>query len=134
MITRSAFLKDSNGEKAELFLEVRDYLKIVIGNDVKEKQNSKSTSYRTKEGVFCSIKVEYESVIVTWLKGSCFNDKYNFLEGINKKSKTQKIEYLDIKTREMIRYYVEETYVCLFEKNGLKRKNVFDICSTKLFY
>ena len=120
MIERTAFLKDSNGEKAELFLELRDYIKIAIGNDVKEKQNSKSTSYRTNDGVFCSIKVQNESIIVTWLKGSCFNDKYNVLKGINTKSKTQKIESLDIKTREMIRYYVEETYVCLFEQNGLK--------------
>jgi len=120
MLSRTAFLKDSNGEKAELFLEVRDYIKIAIGNDVKEKQNSKSTSYRTNEGVFCSIKVENESVVVNWLKGSLLNDKYDVLKGENTKSRTQKIESLDMKTREMIRYYVEETFIYLFEQNGLK--------------
>lgn len=120
MIHRTAFLKDSNGEKAELFLEVRDYIKIAIGNDVKEKQNSKSTSYRTNEGGFCSIKVENESVVVNWLKGSLLNDKYDVLKGENTKSRTQKIESLDMKTREMIRYYVEETFIYLFEQNGLK--------------
>ena len=123
MIYRSAFLKDCNGEKAELFLEVRDYIKIVIGNDVKEKQNSKSTSYKTNDGVFCSIKVEHATVIINWLQGSFFSDKYNFLEGINKKSRTQRIEILDTKAREMIRYYVQETFVFLFEKNGLKSMN-----------
>jgi len=120
MIHRTAFLKDSNGEKAELFLEVRDYIKIAIGNDVKEKQNSKSTLYRTAEGGFCSIKVENESVVVNWLKGSLLNDKYDVLKGENTKSRTQKIESLDMKTREMIRYYVEETFIYLFEQNGLK--------------
>jgi len=120
MLSRTAFLKDSNGEKAELFLEVRDYIKIAIGNDVKEKQNSKSTSYRTNEGVFCSIKVENESVVVNWLKGSFFHDKYDILKGENTKSRTQKIEILDMKTREIIRYYVDETFIYLFEQNGLK--------------
>ena len=41
----TAFEKDSNSPLAELFLQTRDFIKICIGNRVKEKYRENITSY-----------------------------------------------------------------------------------------
>ena len=49
---RTSFEKDSNSEYAELFLSVRDFIKICIGNNVKEKYSENITTFYFKEGGF----------------------------------------------------------------------------------
>lgn len=121
---RTAFEKDSNSQLAELFLQVRDYIKICIGNDVKEKHNKNTTSFFTKEGGYCSIRVKDDYVCIIWFKGVFIEDKYKKLIGKGKYARNQKVYNLNSKTRESIRYYVQETFVKLIEHkelNSLKK-------------
>ncbi len=53
---RTSFEKDSTGENAELFLKVRDFIKVCIGNDVKDNY--------THSG---------------WFRGRHIDDKHNLL-------------------------------------------------------
>lgn len=120
MYKRTSFQKELNGEFAELFLDVRDYIKIVIGNSVKEKQNSTNTSYKIKEGSICSLKVVDDTVVIIWLKADKIDDIYTIFDNQKTKQKIQKIENLDSKTRQMIRYYVQQSYIYLIEYHALK--------------
>ncbi|XPV70473.1 MAG: hypothetical protein ACNI25_07795 [Halarcobacter sp.] len=117
---RTAFERDCNSELAELFLQVRDFVKICIGNGVKEKHNEHTSSFFTKEGGFCSIKVKDDYIYFSWFKGAVLNDKYNKLEGKGKVARKQIVYNLDKQTRAAIRYYIEETFVKLIEYNELK--------------
>ena len=110
MKKRTDFLKQINSENAELFLTVRDYIKITIGNDVKEVQNKCSTTYRIKEGVFCSLCAKGDGLFIKWQKANMIDEKY----------KIQEISSLNTTTREIIRYLVKETYPILFEQYALK--------------
>ncbi|WP_298754439.1 hypothetical protein [uncultured Arcobacter sp.] len=116
---RTSFEKDSNSEHAELFLAVRDYIKICIGNDVKERHNEHTTSFYSKEGGFCSIRVKEDYIFLSWFRGYIVKDKYNLLYGTGKVARKQKIYQLDKLTRESIRYYINETLMFLFEHNEL---------------
>lgn len=118
-LLRTAFDKDSNSEVAELFLTLRDYIKICIGNEVKEKLNKNSTSFYSKEGAVCSIKVIEDYMYISWLKGSFLEDKYKVLEGKNKVSKLQNVYTLNKTTRESIRYYIDNTIIKLIEHNEI---------------
>jgi len=118
---RTAFEKDSNSQLAELFLHVRDYIKICIGNDVKEKHNKNTTSFFTKEGGYCSIRVKDDYVCIIWFRGSFLDDKYEMLIGKGKYARNQKVYNLNSKTRESIRYYIQETFVKLIEYNELAK-------------
>ncbi|MFA6138622.1 MAG: hypothetical protein WC667_11100 [Sulfurimonas sp.] len=46
----SAFERDSNSEVGDLFLQVRDFVKVCMGHDVKEKSSENITSFFSKEG------------------------------------------------------------------------------------
>ena len=117
---RTSFEKDSNGEYAELFLNVRDFIKICIGNDAKEKYSENITTLYSKEGGFCYIKVKDDYIHIGWFRGRYISDKYNFLFGKGKSIRGQKVYKLDKITRDSIKYYVNETLMFLFEHNGLK--------------
>lgn len=117
---RTSFEKDSNGEYAELFLSVRDFIKICIGNDVKEKYSENITTFYSKEGGFCYIKVKDDYVHIGWFRGRHITDKYNFLFGKGKTIRGQKIYKLDKVARDSIKYYVNETLIFLFEYNELR--------------
>ncbi len=127
---RTSFEKDSNGEYAELFLAVRDYIKICIGNDAKEKYSENITTLYSKEGGFCYIRVKDDYIHLGWFRGRHINDKYNLLFGNGKTIRGQKVRKLDKSTREVIRYYVQETLAFLFEHNELMKmrckKNIYD--------
>ncbi|MFX4268198.1 hypothetical protein ACOL29_11150 [Aliarcobacter butzleri] len=118
---RTAFEKDSNSPLAELFLAVRDYVKICIGNNVIEKQNENTTTFFTKDGGYCYIKAYDEYIHIGWLRGKHLKDKYSLLSGTAKTIRGQKIVYFDKTTRETIRYYVEQTVMFLIEYNELKK-------------
>lgn len=118
---RTAFETDSTGEYAELFLDVRDYIKICIGNGVKEKHSENTTTFSSKEGGFCYIKVKDNYIHIGWLRGAKINDRYNLLFGAGKTIRGHKVYKLDKQTREVIWYYVNETLIYLFEHNELKR-------------
>jgi hypothetical protein len=118
---RTAFEKDSNCELAELFLKVRDYIKVCIGNDVKEKHNKNTTSFFTKEGGYCSIRVKDDYICIIWFKGTTIEDKYKLLTGKGKYARNQKIYNLNSKTREILRYYIQETFIKLIEYNELSK-------------
>lgn len=116
----TAFELDSTGEHAELFLQVRDYLKICIGNDAKEKQSENITTLHTKEGGFCYLRVKDGYIHIGWFRGRHLNDPYDLLFGKGKTIRGQRVDKLDKRTREAIRHYVRETLVFLFEHNGLR--------------
>lgn len=118
---RTAFETDSTGEYAELFLQVRDYIKICIGNGVKEKHSENTTTFSSKEGGICYIKVKDNYIHIGWLRGRHIEDKYDLLFGNGKTIRGYKVYQLDKETREAIRYYVSETLIYLFEHNELKR-------------
>lgn len=127
-IFRTAFQKDSNSEYAELFLLIRDYIKASIGNGVKQRDNKNTTSFCTNDGGYCSIRVKDDYICIIWFKGSLINDKYNNLTGNGKYARNQKIYNLNSNTREMIRYYIQETFIKLVEYNELNRlKTIKDI-------
>lgn len=118
---RTAFEKDSNSPLSELFLVVRDYVKICIGNNVIEKQNENTTTFFTKDGGYCYIKAYDEYIHIGWLRGKHLKDKYSLLSGTAKTIRGQKIVCFDKTTRETIRYYVEQTVMFLIEYNELKK-------------
>jgi len=117
----NAFERDSRGEYAELFLKVRDYIKICIGNDAREKYSENITTLYSKEGGFCYIRVKDDYVHVGWFRGRHIDDPYQLLFGKGKTIRGEKVYRLDTVTREAIRYYVRETLMFLFEHNGLKQ-------------
>jgi hypothetical protein len=126
----TAFEKDSNSPLAELFLQVRDFVKICIGNGVKEKYRENITSYFSKYGGFCYIKAYDEYIHIGWFRGVHIEDKYNLLFGTTKTTRGQKVYKLDKFTREAIKYYMDETFVFLLEHQELlkmkKRMKKYD--------
>ncbi|MBU0632487.1 hypothetical protein KKA17_07570 [bacterium] len=116
---RTSFEKDSTGEYAELFLHVRDYIKICIGNDAREKYSENITTLYSKEGGFCYIRVKDDYVHIGWFRGRHIDDKYNLLFGKGKTIRGQKVYKLDKPTRDAIKHYVHETLMFLFEHNAL---------------
>lgn len=118
---RTAFEKDSNSPLAELFLQVRDYVKICIGNGVKEKYSENITSYFSKEGGFCYIKAYDDYVHIGWFRGRFLDDKFDKLFGKGKTIRGQKVVKLDKKTREAIKSYVNQTLIFLIEHNELMK-------------
>lgn len=118
-ISRTAFEKDSNSPLAELYLRLRDYIKIAIGNGVKEKRNENTTTFSTKDGGYCYIKATEEYIHIGWLRGKHIEDKYSLLFGKGKTIRGHKVTKLDKDTRDAIRYYVEQTFIFLIEHNEL---------------
>lgn len=118
---RTSFEKDSIGKHAELFLKVRDFIKICIGNDVKEKYSENITTLFSKEGGFCYIRVKDDYVHLGWFRGRFIDDKYNLLFGKGKTIRGQKVYKLDKQTRDAIKHYVNETLMFLFEHNELMK-------------
>jgi hypothetical protein len=118
---RTSFERDSTGEYAELFLQVRDYIKICIGNDAKEKYSENITTLYSKEGGFCYIRVKDDYIYLGWFRGRYIDDKYDLLFGKGKTLRGQKVYKLDKQTRDAIKYYVNETLMFLFEHNELMK-------------
>ena len=118
---RTSFEKDSNGEYAELFLEVRAFIKKCIGQSAKEKYSANITSIQSTEGGFCYIRVKDDYIHLGWFRGRHINDKYNLLFGNGKTKRGQKIYKLDSSSKEAIKYYVNETLIFLFEHNELMK-------------
>ena len=118
---RTSFEKDSNGEYAELFLEVRAFIKKCIGQSAKEKYSANITTIQSTEGGFCYIRVKDDYIHLGWFRGRHINDKYNLLFGNGKTIRGQKIYKLDSSSKEAIKYYVNETLIFLFEHNELMK-------------
>ncbi|WP_373033950.1 hypothetical protein [Sulfurovum sp.] len=115
----TSFERDSRSEQAELFLALRDYIKICIGNGAKEKHRENITSFFSPEGGFCSIRVKDGAVLVGWFRGRFIDDRFGLLYGKGKTIRTQKVVTLDKATRDAIRHYVQETLVFLLEHNAM---------------
>ncbi len=118
-IPRTSYERDSTGEHADLFLKVRDYIKVCIGNDAREKHSANITTLRSKEGGFCYIRVKDDHIHIGWLRGRHLPDPNNLLFGKAKTIRGQKVYKLDKPTREAIKHYVHETLMFLFEHNAL---------------
>ncbi len=118
---RTSFEKDTTGEHAELFLQVRDFVKTCIGNGAKEKYSENITTLYSKEGGFCYIRVKDDYVHLGWFRGRHINDRYGLLFGNGKTIRGQKVYKLDKPTRDAIRHYVNETLIFLFEHNELMK-------------
>ena len=120
-IKRTSFETDSTGEYAELFLQVRDYIKICIGNDAREKYSENITTLYSKEGGFCYIRVKDDYVHIGWFRGRHIKDRYDLLFGKGKNIRGQRVYKLDSITRNAIKDYVNETLMFLFEHNELMK-------------
>ena len=118
-IRTTSFERDSQSEQSELFLALRDYIKICIGNGVKEKHRENITSFFSTEGGFCSIRVKDGAVLVAWFRGHFIDDRFGLLYGKGKTLRTQKVVTLDRATRDAIRHYVQETLVYLLEHQAM---------------
>jgi len=116
---RSSHEKDSSGEHAELYLAVRDFIKNKIGEGVREKFSQNITSFFSKEGGFCYIRVKDDYIHIGWFRGRYIDDRYQLLFGKGKTIRGQKVYKLDKKTKESIEYYINETLMFLFEHNAL---------------
>lgn len=128
----TSFEKDSRGEYAELFLKTRDFIKICIGNDAKEKYRENITTLYSKDGGFCYIRVKDDYIHLGWFRGKYINDKYNLLFGDGKTLRGQKVYKLDKFTREAIKYYTKETLSFLFEHNELMRLKKYNSLKSML--
>jgi len=115
----TAFDRDSQSEQSELFLALRDYIKICIGNGVKEKHRENITSFFSREGGFCSIRVKDGAVLIGWFRGRFIDDRFGLLYGRGKTLRTQKVERLDKATRDAVRCYVRETLIYLLEHHAM---------------
>lgn len=116
---RTAFEKERTGEYGELFLSVRDYIKVCIGNGVKEKHSKNITSFFSKEGGFCYICVKEDYIHIGWFRGRHLDDPFDLLFGKAKIIRAQKVYRLDSVSRQSIRHYIHETLMFLFEHNAL---------------
>lgn len=118
----TSYERDINSPCAELFLKVRDFIKICIGNSVKEVFNENITSYKTKFGMYCYIKVKDNSYIhIGWGRGAALEDKYNVLIGKGSIVRGQKVTKFDKTTRDIIRDFIDQTTIILIEHTELKK-------------
>lgn len=101
---RTSHEKDSNGEYATLYLQVRDFVKNCIGPEVKEKFSQNITSFFTKEGGFCYLRVKSDYVHIGWFRGRYIDDKYHLLFGNGKSIRGQKVYELEKTSKEAIHY------------------------------
>lgn len=115
------FDRDLNSNKAELFLQVRDFIIKSLGEDVYEKHSENITSYFCKEGGICYIRVKDNYVHIGWFRGKFIDDKYNLLFGKGKTIRGHKVKEFDELQKEAISYYINETISFLIEHNELKR-------------
>lgn len=123
------FDKDLNSEKAELFLDVREFIRSEIEKyvqKVKEKYSDNITSLFCQEfnSGFCYLKVKHDYVHVGWFNGSKIVDKYGLLFGNGKQIRGQKIKVLDKTQEKAIVFYVEQSYLALVEKDELKQMRI----------
>lgn len=121
------FDKDLNSEKAELFLEVREYITDEIEqycNKVIEKYSDNITSLFCKElsRGFCYLRVKDDSVHIGWFNGAMIEDKFELLFGKGKQIRGQKIKLLDEVCKKAITYYVEQSYILMIEKDAIKKR------------
>ena len=119
--------KDINSPKAELFLEVEKFVMKQIGNEVKKKFSENITSYITKDGMYCYLKLKVDYVHIGWGRGTKINDKYGLLIGDGKIVRGQKVYKLDKTIKEAIAYYIEDTRGILFEAQALKEMKRLNI-------
>jgi UDP-N-acetylglucosamine transferase subunit ALG13 len=112
--------KDINSPKAELFLEVEKFVMKQIGKDVKKKFSENITSYITKDGMYCYLKLKDDYLHIGWGRGAKIDDKYGLLIGDGKIVRGQKVYKLDKSTKDAIKYYIEDTRAILFEHTELK--------------
>ncbi len=111
MNKRTSYEKDINCPLAELFLQVRAFVKKCIGDEVKEEYRENITSYKTKLGMYCYLKVKDNYVHIGWGRGTKIEDKYNILFGngtvvlgqkVFKLDKKQKISYKIILIKQLL--------------------------------
>ena len=117
--------KDLNSEYAELFLDVREYLTSEIKkyvDKVEEKYSDNITSLFCKElsNGFCYIKVKENYVHIGWFNGAKIRDDFGLLAGTGKHIRGQKIRVLDEECMKAIKFYVEQSYILLVEKEAIK--------------
>lgn len=120
------FDKDLNSEKAELFLEVREFITSEIEKyveKVREKYSQNITSLFCKEfnGGFCYLRVKDGFVHIGWFCGKKIIDKYGLLFGSGKQIRGQKIIALGKDEKDAIASYVKQSYLILVEKAELKK-------------
>lgn len=120
------FDKDLNSDKAELFLDVREFITNEIekyAQKVREKYSDNITSLYSTEfcSGFCYLKVKDDYVHIGWFNGSKIIDEHGLLFGSGKHIRGQKVKILDLKEKEAIAFYVEQSYIRLVEKDALKK-------------
>lgn len=119
--------RDLNSEHAELFLDVKEFLRVKLEKyvvKITEKYSENITSLFCKQfsSGFCYIKVKDDYIHIGWFNGTKINDKPGLLFGNGKQIRGQKVYDLDERTKNALVYYVEQSYIALLEKEELKKR------------
>jgi len=114
------FDRDINSSKSELFLEVREFMLNSI-DEVFEHCNEHITSYKTKLGMYCYLKVKNDYVHIGWGRGAKLEDSYGVLIGDGSIVRGQRIEKLDSKTKKILKDFINQTTIILIEHTELKK-------------
>ncbi len=113
--------KDMNSPVAETFLKVVEILNSTADEKLKEKQSENITSYFSKHGGICYLRVKDGKLHIGWFRGAYFEDRYGLFFGKGKNIRGQIIQKLDDSERESIEYYVKSTISYLIEHNELQK-------------
>jgi len=114
------FDKDINSSQGELFLQVREYMLNNI-DEVYEDCNEHITSYKTKMGMYCYLKVKNDYVHIGWGRGAKLEDSKNVLIGDGSIVRGQKIVKLDTQTKKILKDFINQTTIILIEHSELKK-------------
>jgi len=114
------FDKDINSSQGELFLQVREYMLNNI-DEVYEDCNEHITSYKTKLGMYCYLKVKNDYVHIGWGRGAKLEDTNNVLIGDGSIVRGQKIVKLDRQTKKILKDFINQTTIILIEHSELKK-------------
>jgi len=116
------FDKDMNSVFAELFLEVREFLKKEINEEeVIERLSANITSYFSTKysSGFCYIRTTQEGLRIAWFKGIYLQDDYKLLQGNGKKLRFLTIRTLSKEVKMSLLSYIEESKIIMLEKDAM---------------
>ena len=114
------FDRDINSSKSELFLEVREFILNSI-DEVYEDYSENITSYKTKLGMYCYLKVKNDYLHIGWGRGTKLEDSYGVLFGDGSIVRGQRVDKLDGKTKKILKDFINQTTIILIEHDELKR-------------
>jgi len=114
------FDKDISSQHSKLFLKVRNFMLENI-DDVEEQYRENMTSYKTKLGMYCYLKVKDDYVHIGWGRGARLEDKCNILLGDGSIVRGQKIYSFDKQIKKILKDFINQTTIILIEHDEMKK-------------